>query len=87
MRYGFEVLVDQRQALRWEMILEVPTKGLKLPRIRRREMRVLGIEEAKTFLKFALPPMYRTLFAVAITNRNASEQMHRPQVAGRAVPL
>ena len=42
-----------RQALRWEMILEVPTKGLKLLRIRRREMRVLSIEEAKTFLKFA----------------------------------
>ena len=27
-----------RQALQWEMILEVPTKGAKLPRIRRREM-------------------------------------------------
>jgi len=56
-----------RQALRWEMILEVPTKGLKLPRIRRREMRVLSIEEAKTFLKFALPTMYGSLFAVLIT--------------------
>jgi len=56
-----------RQALRWDMILEVPTKGLKVPRIRRREMRVLSIEEAKTFLKFALPTMYGTLFAVAIT--------------------
>ncbi len=56
-----------RQALRWEMILEVPTKGLKLPRIRRREMRVLSIEEAKIFLKFALPTMYGSLFAVLIT--------------------
>jgi integrase len=56
-----------RQALRWEMILEVPTKGLKLPRIRRREMRVFSVEEAKTFLKCALPTMYGTLFAVAIT--------------------
>jgi integrase len=56
-----------RQALRLEMILEVPTKGLKLPRIRRREMQVLSIEEAKTFLKFALPTMYGTLFAVVIT--------------------
>ena len=56
-----------RQALRWEMILEVPTKGLKVPRIRRREMRVLSIDEAKTFLKFALPTMYGNLFAVAIT--------------------
>lgn len=56
-----------RQALRWEMILEVPTKGLKLPRIRRREMRVLSVEETKAFLKFALPTLYGTLFAVAIT--------------------
>lgn len=56
-----------RQALQWEMILEVPTKGVKLPRIRRREMRVFSVEEAKTFLKFALPTMYGTLFAVAVT--------------------
>ena len=56
-----------RQALRWEMILEVPTKGLELPRIRRREMRVFSVEEAKAFLKVALPTMYGTLFAIAIT--------------------
>ncbi len=56
-----------RQALQWEMILEVPTKGVKLPRIRRREMQVFSVEEAKTFLKFALSTMYGTLFAVAIT--------------------
>jgi integrase len=49
------------------MILEVPTKGLKLPRIRRREMRVFSLGEAKTFLKAALPTMYGTLFAVAVT--------------------
>ncbi len=50
-----------RQALQWEMILEVPTKGVKLPKIRRREMRVFSVEEARTFLKFALPTMYGTL--------------------------
>src|SRR5580700_9398724 len=33
------------QALQWEMILEVPTKGAKLPRIQRREMRVFSVEE------------------------------------------
>ena len=43
------------------------TKGLKLPRIRRRKMQVFSVEEAKTFLKFASPTMYGTLFAVAIT--------------------
>jgi integrase len=36
-----------RQALQWEMILEVPTKGVKLPRIRRREMRVSGYRRQK----------------------------------------
>jgi len=56
-----------RQALQWEMILEVPTKGIKLPRIRRREMQVFSVEETKTFLKFALPTMYGTLFPVAVT--------------------
>jgi integrase len=56
-----------RQALQWEMILEVPTKGLKLPRIKRREMQVFNVEQAKIFLKFALPTLYGTLFAIAIT--------------------
>jgi integrase len=56
-----------RQALQWEMILEVPSKGLKLPRIRRREMQVFSVEQAKVFLKFALPTMYGTVFAVAVT--------------------
>lgn len=56
-----------RQALQWGMLLEVPTKGVKLPRIRRAEMKVLGIEQTKLFLKFALPTMYGTLLAVAVT--------------------
>lgn len=56
-----------RRALRWEMILEVPTKGVKLPKIRRREMRVFSVEESRTLLKFVLPTMYGTLLAVAVT--------------------
>ncbi len=55
-----------RQALQWEMILEVPTKGAKLPRIRRREMRVFSVEETKIFLKVALATMYGTLSFVEI---------------------
>ena len=70
-----------RQALRWEMILEVPTKGVKLPRIRRREMRVFSVEEAKIFLKVALPTMYGTLFALAVT-LECAQRVHRSQVAG-----
>jgi integrase len=30
-------------------------------------MRVFSVEEAKIFLKFALPTMYGTLFAMAVT--------------------
>ncbi len=58
-----------RQALQWEMILEVPTKGVKLPRIRRREMQVFSVEEAKAFLKVALPTMYGTMSFVEIDAR------------------
>jgi integrase len=56
-----------RQALQWEMILEVPSKGLNLPRIRRREMQVFSVEQTKLFLKFALLMMYGTVLSVAVT--------------------
>jgi len=46
-----------RQALQWQMILEVPSKGLKLPCIRTREMQVFSVEQTKVFLEFALPTM------------------------------
>ena len=71
-----------RQALQWEMILEVPSKGLKLPRIRRREVRVFSVEQTKLFLKFALPTMYGTVVAVAVTTGMRPSQFVRPQVAG-----
>jgi integrase len=56
-----------RQAVQWEMVVSAPTAKLKLPRIRHREMQVLSIEQSKAFIKAALPTMYGTLFAVAIT--------------------
>jgi integrase len=56
-----------RQAVQWEMIVNDPSKGLKLPRIAKREMQVLSVEQAKAFLKAALPTLYGTLFAVAVT--------------------
>jgi integrase len=56
-----------RQAVQWEMMVSAPTAKLKLPRIIRREMQVLSIDQAKAFLKEALPTLYGTLFAVAIT--------------------
>ena len=65
------------------MILEVPTKGVKLPRIRRREMQVFSVEQAKIFLKVALPTMYGTSVFDCRHHRNASQRIHRAQVARR----
>jgi len=56
-----------RQAVQWEILVEAPSRHVKPPRIRRREMQVLSIEQAKAFLEVALPTLYGTLFAVAIT--------------------
>jgi integrase len=56
-----------RQAVQWEMIVNDPSKGLKLPRIAKREMQVFSVEQAKVFLKAALPTLYGTLFALAVT--------------------
>jgi Phage integrase, N-terminal SAM-like domain len=40
-----------RQGVEWEMLVNAPTKGLKLPRIVKREMQVSSVEQAKSFLK------------------------------------
>ncbi len=56
-----------RQGVQWEMLVNAPTKGLKLPRIVKREMQVLSVEQAKVFLKAALPSAYGVVFAVAVT--------------------
>ena len=71
-----------RQALQWEMILEVPTKGVKLPRIRRREMRVFSVEEAKTFLKVRAADDVRDFVRCRGYDWNAPKRVHRAQVAG-----
>lgn len=56
-----------RQGVEWEMLVNAPTKGLKLPRIVKREMQVSSVEQAKSFLKAALPTAYGVVFAVAVT--------------------
>jgi ATP-binding cassette subfamily B protein len=61
-----------RQAVQWEMVVSAPTAKLKLPRIRRREMQVLSIEQSKAFIKVALPTLYGTLETVAIVGLNGS---------------
>ena len=49
------------------MLVNAPTKGLKMPRIVKREMQVSSVEQAKSFLKAALPTAYGVVFAVAVT--------------------
>jgi hypothetical protein len=44
-------------------------------------MQVFSVEQAKTFLKFALPTVYGTLFSIA-NHWDAFQRIHRAQVAG-----
>ena len=67
-RYTHSVLRSaMRQAIRWRLLLQDPTEGAQLPRLGRREMRVLNIEQARIFLEDALKTHYGPVFAVALT--------------------
>ena len=39
-----------RQAVRWKMLAEDPCVGVDLPRMKRREMEALSVEECRRFL-------------------------------------
>ena len=67
-RYTHSVLRSaMRQAIRWRLLLQDPTDGAQLPRLGRREMRVLNVEQSRLFLASALKTHYGPLFAVALT--------------------
>ena len=67
-RYTHSVLRSaMRQAIRWRMLLQDPTEGAQLPRLGRREMRVLNAQQARIFLEAALKTHYGPVFAVALT--------------------
>ena len=67
-RYTHSVLRSAiRQAIRWRLLAQDPTDGAQLPRLRRREMRVLGAEQSRAFLSAALKTHYGPVFAVALT--------------------
>ena len=42
-----------RQAVRWRMLAEDPCAGVDLPRVKRKEMEALSVEECRRFLSFA----------------------------------
>jgi integrase len=56
-----------RQALRWRMLAEDPCVGVGLPRLKRREMGALSVEECRRFLDAARQTEYFALFALALT--------------------
>jgi integrase len=67
-RYTHSVLRSAiRQAIRWRLLLQDPTEGAQLPRLGRREMRVLSAEQSRSFLKAALKTRYGPVFAIALT--------------------
>jgi integrase len=67
-RYTHSVLRSaMRQAIRWRLLLEDPTNGAQLPRLRRREMRVLNAEQSRLFIETALRTPYGVVFATALT--------------------
>ena len=67
-RYTHSVLrTAMRQAIRWRLLSQDPTDGVQLPRLRRREMRVLTAEQSRAFLEAVLKTYYGPVFAVALT--------------------
>jgi integrase len=67
-RYTHAVLrAALHQAIRWRLLLQDPTEGAELPRLGRREMRVLNAEQSRIFLEAALKTHYGPVFAVALT--------------------
>jgi integrase len=67
-RYTHSVLRSaMRQAIRWRLLLQDPTDGAQLPRLGRREMRVLTAEQSRIFLSAALKTHYGPVFAIALT--------------------
>jgi integrase len=67
-RYTHSVLRSaMRQAIRWRLLLRDPTDGAQLPRLGRREVRVLTAEQSRVFLSAALNTHYGPVLAVALT--------------------
>ena len=67
-RYTHSVLRSaMRQAICWRLLSQDPTEGAQLPRLQRREMRVLNVEQSRVFLETALKTHLGPVFAVALT--------------------
>jgi integrase len=56
-----------RQAVRWKVLAEDPCAGVDLPRVKRKEMEALSVEECRRFLSVAEGSEWYALFALALT--------------------
>lgn len=56
-----------RQAVRWKMLAEDPCGGVDLPRVKRKEMEALSVEECRRFLEMAEKSEWYPLLALALT--------------------
>jgi integrase len=56
-----------RQGVRWKMPAKDPCVGVDLPRLKRREMEALNVEECRRFLTIARGSEWYALFALALT--------------------
>ena len=67
-RYAHAVLRSAlKQAVRWNLILANPADLVDLPRLDRRRMGVLSVEQARTFMKAITRHPYEACFALAMT--------------------
>src|SRR5208282_4850295 len=67
-RYTHAVLRSAlKQATRWNLILSNPAESVDLPRLDRRQIGVLNVEQARTFVKAISGHPYQPLFALALT--------------------
>jgi len=57
-----------RQAVRWKMLVEDPCAGVDLPRMKRREMEALSVDECRNFLAVAREKEGFALYALALTS-------------------
>jgi integrase len=56
-----------RQAVRWKMLAEDPCVGVDLPRVKRKEMEALSVEECRRFLGVAEKSEWFPVLALALT--------------------
>ncbi len=71
-----------RQAVHWKMLAEDPCVGVDLPRLKRREVEALSVEECRRFLTVARESEWYALFALALTTG-----MRPSELAAVAIPV